>query len=111
MDLFKYEYDIGSDKTRWKACILANNSEEGVVFLQRLLPGKRINIFSIESIARIDGVTDEVIQRIISSRAPKAVETSLIVDEPDKIKKIKQMLPEPKPLELKVKKTRMKRKG
>lgn len=96
MDLFKFDYEISENKTRWKANIIGNNSEEAAGFLRKII-GVPINIFSIEGFAVVNGITDEVINKIIS-----------ICNKTTSDEEIKIMLPPNK--EVKQKKVRMKKK-
>ena len=106
MEVFKYEYDVTPDKTRWKALILADNMQQGLEFLHKVLPGKQINLFSTEYIGKVDGITDAIIDRILNLHRPleklgdpvveKEKETILLFGDPVVEKKEPVLLSEEK---------------
>lgn len=98
MDLYKFDYEIVENKTRWKANIIGNNSEEAAAFLRKIL-GTPISIFSIESSDTINGITDEIISKIIQTCGVKS----------NKVEESPEIIQDLKKLDLKPKKTRMKR--
>lgn len=65
MDLFRFEYEVVANKSRWKINIVGNDSEEASSFLRKIV-GVPINIFSIESAYPVNGITDEIVNKIIS---------------------------------------------
>lgn len=84
MEVFKYEYDVTPDKTRWKALILADNMQQGLEFLHKVLPGKQINLFSTEYIGKVDGITDAIIDRILNLHRPLEKLGDPVVEEKKK---------------------------
>lgn len=86
MDLFRFDYEIVANKTRWKINIVGNNSEEASAFLRKIVETP-INIFSIESAYPVNGITDEIINKIISIYKKSSPEEPKNIEEPKKKEK------------------------
>ena len=85
LQLFKIEYEVGLDAIRWKARIVAYSSEQAISFIKKCIGTNNINVFSVESIEDVDGISNEVVDKILE----KYKEANKIETVENKLKNIK----------------------
>ena len=64
MNVFTIEYSL-QDRTNWKTCVVADDSQKAIAFISRLLGGASLNVTTISTIGKVDGISDEIIERIL----------------------------------------------
>lgn len=91
MDLFRFDYEVSANKSRWKINIVGNDPEEASNFLRKIV-GTPINIFSIESAYPVNGITDEIVNKIISIYNKNSeTEDVKILEVPKNTEKVKKV--------------------
>ena len=86
MKVYNIEYMFNLDKSNWKACILADDDKKALEFLSKVV-NQPYGVTSIEFLGKVDGVSDEIIHRILSLHGvgrekKKEVPIKPVVDKP-----------------------------